>query len=118
MISARKGRPLGLRLTGGQRHDSAQARACAQTWTAAPLTAMPSGPAGTTGFQAALPARPSPGSPTYDPEAYQARYAVARVFAWFKGRRRMATRYAPYAHRCLGFLYLAGLWIWLKLKFT
>ena len=26
----------------------------------------------------------------------------------------MATRYDPYAPRCLGFLYLAGAWIWLK----
>ena len=31
-------------------------------------------------------------------------------------RRCVATRYAPYAQRCLGFLYLAETWIWMKSK--
>ena len=29
---------------------------------------------------------------------------------------RVATRYDQYAHRCLDFLYLAGVWIWLTLN--
>ena len=39
---------------------------------------------------------------------------MARGPGWLKGWRRVATRYAQYAHRFLGFLYLAGAWIWLK----
>ena len=30
------------------------------------------------------------------------------------GWRRVATRYDQHAYRFLGFLYLAGAWIWLK----
>ena len=37
-LSDRRGRPLCLRLTGGQHHDSTQARARAEAWTAAPLS--------------------------------------------------------------------------------
>ena len=40
-----------------------------------------------------------------------ARHAVARGFGWLKGGRRVAIRYAPYAHCCLDFPYLAGTWI-------
>ena len=40
---------------------------------------------------------------------YKARNAVERGLGWLK-----ATRYNPYAHRFLGFLYLAGDWIWLQ----
>ena len=43
MLSDRRGRPLrplGLRLTGGQRHDSTQARALVEPWTAAPLSCL------------------------------------------------------------------------------
>lgn len=47
---------------------------------------------------------------------------VARVRAqireadWLTRGRRVATRYGRYARRCLGFLYLAATWIWLKAK--
>lgn len=32
---------------------------------------------------------------------------------WLQCGQRVATCYDPYAHRCLGFLYLAAAWIWL-----
>ena len=48
------------------------------------------------------------------PERYKAYNAVERGLGWLKGWRRVATRYDKYAHRFLGFLYLAGAWIWLK----
>lgn len=35
---------------------------------------------------------------------------------WLTRGRRVATRYDRYARRCLGFLYLAATWIWLKAK--
>ena len=47
---------------------------------------------------------------------YQARYAVEQDLGWLKHGRRVATRYTQYAHHCLGFLYLAGAWIWMKSK--
>ena len=62
-----------------------------------------------------MPARARRTNPQpHDPERYQARNAVERGLGWLKGRRRVATRYDKYAHRCLGFLYLAAAWIWLK----
>ena len=52
--------------------------------------------------------------PPHDPERYKARKSVERGLGWLKWWRRVATRYDKYAHRFLGFLYLAGAWIWLK----
>ena len=39
---------------------------------------------------------------------------MERGIGWLKHGRRVATRYDKYAHHFLGFLYLAGAWIWLK----
>ena len=39
-ILAGQGRPLCLRVTGGQRHDRTQARAWAVVWTGAPLSCL------------------------------------------------------------------------------
>ena len=50
------------------------------------------------------------------PERYKARNAVERGLGWLKHGRRVTTRYDKYAHRCLGFLYLAGAWIWMQSK--
>ena len=61
--------------------------------------------------------RPGRGARTHqphDPEPYKARKAVERGLGWLEGWRRAATRYDQYAHWCLGFLYLAGAWIWLQ----
>ena len=61
--------------------------------------------------------RPSfrPGAPQlHDPERYPARNAGEPGIGWLKQGHRVATRYDQYAHRCLGFLYLAGAWIWLQ----
>lgn len=44
------------------------------------------------------------------------RRAAARVRGRLKPGRRVATRYAPYAQRGLGFLHLADVGLWLKSK--
>ena len=62
-----------------------------------------------------IPARKGHTNPQpHNPERYKARNAVERGLGWLKGCRRVAPRYDQYAHRCLGFLYLAGAWIWLQ----
>ena len=40
---------------------------------------------------------------------------MERGLGWLKGWWRVAPRYDKYAHRFLGFLYLEGAWIWLKI---
>ena len=73
--------------------------------------------AGATGHRG-RPAGPAPASEPqpHDPERYPARNAVERGLGWLKGGQRVATRYAQDAHRCLGFLYLAGAWLWTNSK--
>ena len=126
-MSDRRSRPLALRLTGGQRHDSTQARALVEAWTAAPLSRLIADRAYDVdtfrdwltqrGIQAVIPSRAGRlDPPPCDPEAYSARNAVERSCGWLKGWRRVATRYDKHAPRCLGFLYLAGTWNWLKLN--
>ena len=67
------------------------------------------------GIKAVTPARKGRTNPQpHDPERYKARKAVERGLGWLKWWRRVATRYDQYAHRFLGFLYLAGPGIWLK----
>ena len=39
---------------------------------------------------------------------------MERSIGWLKHWRRVATRYDKHAHHFLGFLYLAGAWIWLQ----
>ena len=127
MLADRWDRPLVLRQTGGQRHDSTQVRALVEAWTAAPLSRLMADRAYDVdafrawltqrGIQAVISAwagRLDP--PSCDPEAYPARNAGERSCGWLQWWRHMATRYDKHAHRCLGFLYLAGTWIWLKLN--
>ena len=70
------------------------------------------------GIQAVIPARPAPGSPTLRPRGVSgARHAAARDFGWLKGWRRVAApRYDEYIHRCLGLLYVTGIWNWMNLN--
>ena len=49
-----------------------------------------------------------------DPERYQARNAVERGIGGLQPWRCVATRYDKHAPRCLGFLYWAAAWLWLK----
>ena len=67
------------------------------------------------GTEAVIPAQKGRTNPQpHDPELYKARNAIKRGIGCLKQGRRVATRYDKYAHRFLGFLYLAGAWIWLK----
>ncbi len=67
------------------------------------------------GMEAVLPARArrTNPQPPHDPERYSARNAVKRAIGWLPRGRRVATRHAPYAQRCLDFPYLTATWIWL-----
>ena len=120
-LTDRRGRPL--RVTGGPRRDRAQARVAAGTGAPRPRLmadrAYDGAPfrAGRAqrGTEAVLPARKGRTNPQpYDLERYPARNAVARGLGWLPRGRRVAPRYDPYAHRCLGFLYLTAAWIWLQ----
>ena len=108
-------------MTGGQHHDSTQARALVEDGTDAPLPCLIADRAydrdsfrawlAQRDVEAVIPARRGRTNPQpHDPERYQARNAVARGKPW----RRVAARYAPYAQRFLGFLYLAAAWIGLQ----
>ncbi len=123
ILADQRGRPLCLRLTGGPRHDSTQARA----WIGAPLPCLIADRAYDSdafrawreqqGIEAVIPARKGRTNPRpHDPERYQARNAVERGLGWLKHGRRVATRYDQYAHHFLGFLYLAGAWIGMQSK--
>ena len=122
-LADRRGRPL--RVTGGPRHDRTQARARVEAWTDTPRPCLMADRAyngdgfrawrAPRGAEAVLPARKgrTPSQP-HNPERYQARNAIEGGLGWLKQGRRVATRYAPYAHRGLGFRYWAGAWIWLQ----
>ena len=125
ILADRQGRPLRLRVTGGPRQDRTQARALGEDGTDAPLPCLIADRAyDRDGFrawraqrdiEAVLPARRGRLNPQpHDPERYQARNAVARGLGGFQPWRRVATRYDKHAQRCLGFLYLAAAWLWLK----
>ena len=125
ILADQRGRPLCLRLTGGQCHDSTQARSRVEAWIGAPLPCLIADRAydsdafrawrARQGIKAVISARKGRTNPQpHGPERYPARNAVERGLGWLKHGRRVATRYDQYAHRFLGFLYLAGAWIWLK----
>ena len=108
-------------MTGGQRRDSTQAQADA--WADAPRPCLRVDRAyGGDAFRAWLAQRSlkvvmsargrRPNPQPHAPERYKARNAAARGRGGLKGWRRVAPRSAQYAHRGLGFLYLAGAWIW------
>ena len=105
-----RGRPLRLRVPGGQRHDRTQAQALMEDGTDAPLPCLIADRAyDRDGFRAwwaprnlmaVIPARRGRTHPQpHDPERYLARKAV---------------RYDKYAQRCLGFRYWTAAWLWLK----
>ncbi len=119
ILADQRGRPLRLRLTGDPRHDRTQARARVKAWTGAPLPCLIADRAYDSdafrawreqqGIEAVIPARKGRTNPRpHDPERYPARNAVERDIGWLQRGRRVATRYDKYAHRFLGFLYLAG----------
>ena len=120
-----RGRPLPLRVTGGQRHDRTQAQAWVEDGTDAPLPCLIADRAydrdgfrawwAPRGIEAVLPARRGRTHPQpHDPEKYPARKAVERGLGGLKQGRRVATRYDKHAPRCLGFPYWAATWIWLQ----
>lgn len=95
-----------------------------ETWTDAPRSGLITDRAydadawrARQGIKTVIPARARRTNPQpHDPERYPARNVVKRNLDWLKRGRRMAIRYGPYAHRCLGSLYLAAAWIWLTSK--
>ena len=123
VLADRRGRPLRLRVTGGPRHDRTQARALVEAWTGAPRPCLMADRAydGDTfrawraqrGTEAVIPARKGrTNSPT-------TRNRTRRAMPWHgaSAGSRGGGAWLPadqYAHRCLGFLYLAGAWIWLQ----
>ena len=74
------------------------------------MTATPSARGGRNGTPRKGRTNPQP----HDPEPYPARNAIERGLGWLQRGRRVTTRYDQYAHRFLGFLYLAEAWIWLQ----
>ena len=93
-----RGRPLCLRLTGGQRHDSTQARAWVEAWTGAPLPCLITDRAydgdafrawrERQGIEAVIPARKRRTNPRpHAPARYQARNAVERGLAQARATR-------------------------------
>ena len=107
ILADQRGCPLCLRLTGGPRHDSTQARALVEAWIGA-RRARPSrliadwaydydgfrAWRAQRGIEAVLPARGRHLNPQpHDPEPYQARNAVERGIGWLKHGRRGATCY-------------------------
>ena len=113
-LADQRGRPLRLRLTGGQRHDSTQARALVKAWPCliADRTydrAACRARLAQRDIEAVLPARlrrlnPQP----HDPEQYPARNAVERGIGWLKHGRRVVPRGSKYE-------YIFFLFIWQKL---
>ena len=98
-----RGRPLRLRVTGGQIADRAYDSDGFRAWWAQ------------RGIEAVIPARRGRTHPQpHDPERYKARKAVERGLGGLKPWRRVATRYDKHAQRFLGFLYLATAWLWLQ----
>ena len=125
LLADQRGRPLCVSLTSGPRRDRTQARD--EAWTGAPLPRLIADRAydrdasrawrAPQAIEAVIPTQHRRLNPqSRDPERYPARHAAERGLGWLAHGRRVATRYAPYAHRCLGFLYLAGAWIGMKPK--
>ena len=109
-------------MTGGQCHDSTQARALVEAWTAPPRPRLIADRAydgdafrawqAQRSPEAVIPARKGRTNPQpHAPEPYKARNAVERGRGWLQRGRRVATRYDQYAQRFLGFPYLAGAWL-------
>ena len=123
ILADRRGRPLHLRVTGVQHHDSTQARVLVED------RGVPALPDRDRSYdrdscrawlaqrdiEAVFPAwRGSLNPHPHDPERYLARKSVARGLGGLQPWCRVATRYDLYAPRCLGFLYLATAWIGLQ----
>ena len=114
------GRPLRFIVTGGQRHDSTQARALLTGFTAGyviadkgydsqALIAYIEGQ----GTTPVIPPRASRTQPrSYDRELYKHRNWIERTFNRLKHWRRIATRYDRKTTHFLAFLYLAALPLW------
>ena len=111
-----RGRTRHLRVTGGQRHDSTQARALVEDWIDGLIADRAYDSDGFRAWlaprdiEAILPARRGRTNPQpHAPERYKARNAVARGIDGLKQWCRVATCYDQYAPRFLGFC----TWRWL-----
>jgi transposase len=116
------GTPLRFIVTGGERHDSTQARALLEGFRAHAVLAD-------TGYDAdelvkwiqptgALVVIPPRSNRTvlrdYDQALYKERHRVERMFGYLKHFRRVATRYDKTALSFLSFVQLAASYLWLK----
>ena len=109
VLADRRGRPLCLRVTGGQHHDSTQAQALVEAWTDAPLPCLMADRAydgdafrawrAQRGTEAVIPAWKGRTNPQPRPGTvpYPARNTIERGIGWLKRGCRVATRYDPYA---------------------
>ncbi|CAL7960573.1 hypothetical protein MIDIC_230046 [Alphaproteobacteria bacterium] len=67
------------------------------------------------GAEAAIPPRAMRKNPReYDVELYKERNLIERMFNKMKNFRRVATRYGKLDVACLAFVFLAGIYLWLK----
>ena len=114
------GRPLRFLVTGGQCHDSTQARALLTGFTAAYVLADKGYDSQALieyieglGASPVIPSRAGRIQPRpYDPTLYKQRNWIERTFNKLKHSRRIATRYARKTAHFLAFLYLAALPLW------
>ena len=114
------GRPLRFIVTGGQHHDSTQARALLTGFTAASVIADKGYDSQTLieyiegqGATPVIPPRAGRRAPRpYDATLYKQRNWIERTFNRLKHCRRLATRYDRKTTHFLAFLYLAALPLW------
>ena len=114
------GRPLRFIVTGGQRHDSTQARALLRGFTATSVIADKGYDSQALieyiegqGATPVIPPRAGRRAPRpYDATLYKQRNWIERTFNKLKHWRRLATRYDRKTTHFLAFLYLAALPLW------
>ncbi len=114
------GRPLRFIVTGGQRHDSTQARALLTGFTATYVIADKGYDSQALieyieglGATPVIPPRARRRVPRpYDATLYKQRNWIERTFNRLKHWRRLATRYDRKTAHFLAFLYLAALPLW------
>lgn len=115
-----EGRPVRVRLTGGQTHDVTQAPALVRGWEPSHVMADKGDDSHAfvesikeSGAIPVIPPRSNRTNPrAYDTEVYKQRNRIERCFNQLKHFRRMATRYDRTAIYFLAFIHLAAASLW------